>query len=803
MSSFTSFADVRPIVDRNDRFTFRARWIQNPLFYRLGFRENRPATRDPSLGSELHNIHTLYRREVPLRGRVASAILRITADDTVRLYLNGELAVTGPAQSWPCHYYYQIYDVTEALNRCPGFLVLSAHVYYFGEYGFSYVSADNMEGLLLQLDIRYEDGSRERVVTDSSWKYLTCQAWRGERLYGYSTQFSEEITQALIPAGWRLPGFDDSAWDNAVVRGVPCPMAYELFPQPTPPLSLGTAYPENVSVLPDGAVLLDFGREIVGCTQILCTGNEGPIRVRHGEELLPDGHVRYTIRANCVYEDVILPDGRYEAVGLFDYKGFRWVEIAAPFVYTDGCVRVMTMNYPFRQSGFMDCSDRSFTDIWRICRNGVEVGTQDTYFDCPTREKGGFIGDAYITAFSHLLLTGDARILRKFLLDISASLRMDSEQTDVVPSYITGGLTDYALLIPSLIRRYYLQTGDTDTVTSLLPVLDALDENMRRFEDADGLLTAPASRLNGGEKTTLIDWPQNLRGDYDFAAAEGSASSVLNHLYYGFLRASAALYELCGETETADKDRQRAGRLAAVMSRRMYDPARRLFTDCPGSESCTLHGNAPALCYGVPFPDGIDAAVTLIKERGLRCGVYFAYYVLRSLYRAGRCEDAWTLMNNDGEYGWKAMLRAGATTCMEVWSPEQKWNTSLCHPWSSSPVIFWAEEVCGLTAGAPGWEILSFAPRIPTPLASGSVTVPIPAVDGRKPEVISLRFERSADQISFALTLPRRMTVRVSFLTDAVLIDGKQTGLPRGMRDGLTVFESEIDLEAGTHTFLT
>ena len=33
------------------------------------------------------------------------------------------------------------------------------------------------------------------------------------------------------------------------------------------------------------------------------------------------------------------------------------------------------------------------------------------------------------------------------------------------------------------------------------------------------------------------------------------------------------------------------------------------------------------------------------------------------------------------------MLDEGATTCYEAWGKEQKWNTSLFHPWASAPAI--------------------------------------------------------------------------------------------------------------------
>ncbi len=54
------------------------------------------------------------------------------------------------------------------------------------------------------------------------------------------------------------------------------------------------------------------------------------------------------------------------------------------------------------------------------------------------------------------------------------------------------------------------------------------------------------------------------------------------------------------------------------------------------------------------------------------------------------------LLLNDSDHGWCNMLREGATTCFEAWGKDQKWNTSLCHPWASAPVPVILEEIAGI-----------------------------------------------------------------------------------------------------------
>ena len=62
-----------------------------------------------------------------------------------------------------------------------------------------------------------------------------------------------------------------------------------------------------------------------------------------------------------------------------------------------------------------------------------------------------------------------------------------------------------------------------------------------------------------------------------------------------------------------------------------------------------------------------------------------AFFALYGLKMYGETELIEKLMTDDG--AWLNMLSEGATTCYEAWGKDQKWNTSLFHPWASAPAI--------------------------------------------------------------------------------------------------------------------
>ena len=63
----------------------------------------------------LCNRHTLFRKKVFLQ-KPQNALLKITADDYFKLYINGAFVTQGPPPSYPQNYYYMEIDVTPYLK---------------------------------------------------------------------------------------------------------------------------------------------------------------------------------------------------------------------------------------------------------------------------------------------------------------------------------------------------------------------------------------------------------------------------------------------------------------------------------------------------------------------------------------------------------------------------------------------------------------------------------------------------------------------------------------------------------------
>lgn len=731
-----------------------AMWLRHPVFdgcAPLDVFECHDAGTD---GTELRNVHMLFRREIKLDAAPEKAVLCLAADDVGKCFVNGRFVVETPQAAYPfAHPYYRL-DITRHLQ--PGMNCLAVHVYYHGLVTRAYNSADNRAGVIAALDFVFPGGERRRVVTDDAWRCTVSHAYPSNELFGYATQFNENIDMRRLPVGWRKPGFDDQAW-LAPLTGC---QDHVFVPSEALPLEHWRAEPASIEPR-DDAWFFDFGQELVGCLRLCVRGDKGQvIRVRCAEELTDTGELCVPMRSNCRYEDHVTLSGNEDMVEFFTYRGFRYVDVTGVPERPD--VWMQVRHYPFDPAGSRCRSSEPLVEkLWELCTNGIRMGCQDGMLDCPTREKGQYTGDAYMTAKSHLLLTADATLTRKVILDFQRSQRFDEGLVCIAPGGFRQTLAEWSLLWTPLVDLYHRMTGDTDLVRRVAEAgtIHRLHDWFAGQESDRGLLTDLDRK-----KMILVDWPASLRGGYDHKATKDGENTVANAFYYFSLCAAARVVAAAGRDGTQFERRAQSLRTAFVQA--LLDKDRGLFRDGAESTNCSLHANGYALCFGL-VPERCKAKVIeLIREQRLNCGIYGAPYFIEACYRAGEPELAYDLMiTNPDKHSWQEMLRSGATTTMEAWAPELKWNTSWCHPAGATPVYLIVTYLLGLSPAAPGWTRMRVDPRIPSALEHVDIRFAVPQ------GTVRARFDRDT---GYRLEAPEGVEVEVAGLArDLVKVRGR------------------------------
>ena len=688
---------------------FKGKWICTKEFASLApinvfHREGKP-NEDYCHSEELKNLHTLFKRSFNFDG-AERVIIRLTADDYFKLYINGKFVGQGPTAGYHFCYYYNEFDITELLKI--GENEILVHNYYQGVINRVWNSGDYRMGMISDVI------ADEKVIlsTDESWLYAPLKSITGECNIGYETGYSECVDSRV-----------------AIKEFIPCltkATDYTFADAPSVNLDVYEKKATEIKNLNGGGIFLDFGQEITGTLNLTAEGKSGErVLIRYGEELNDDGTVRYQTRCYCNYEDTLILNGKESKFKGYDYKAFRYAEVLpeSPEISIKD-ITATVRHYPFDDTACTIKSSNEVLDaVFNICKNGVKFGSQDIFVDCPSREKGQYAGDLTVTSASHIYLTGDIRLMQKAIINQAQSQAVSDGILAVTPGSYMQEIADYSLQFPILLLRHYMHTGDTEFLKEMLPVSEKMLAHFKQFDRGDGML----ERV---DTWNLVDWPDNLRDNYDFALTTpigAGCHNVINAFYVGAVSQTEQIKDILG-IPYENKSRALKEKFNSIF----FDENQGKYVDSEGSSHASLHANVIPLYYGLEPKSSTDNIADFIAKKGVVCGVYMSYFYLKALAKAGRYDAVWNTLVSKSTTSWYNMVKEGGTTCFEAWGVDQKFNTSLCHPWASAPVSVIVEDVLGLTPTAPGWEDYTFNPHIPEDV---SITATIPLVNGKTAKV--------------------------------------------------------------------
>ena len=682
---------------------FKGKWICEPRFadilpkdpYHKQLEPPRDNRKHPT---ELCNVHTLFRRRFALNKKAGRYLLRFSADDYGKVYVNGVFVGQGPTTGFLTAYHFNEIDITDKL--CSGDNEILIHAYYQGLINHVWTSGDFRSGVIA--DLIAPDGDII-LSTDEAWECAPINNYTTMRVIGYKTQYLEDYDSRIPPAPFNNAAL--RVYDDIIFRSAPTPM-----------LQIYDVVPKKIETLP-GGIFYDFGQEITGTLQIHAIGQSGDtIRILCGEETdNSEVKVRYSMRCNCEYDETwTLCEGENH-LDQYDYKAFRYVTLipSAPSVKIEKLTAVIR-HAPFNDGlCTLKADDPILESVFCICKNGVKYGTQEVYVDCPSREKGQYAGDMTVTSGSQLWLTGDIFMLEKGIRDQAHSAFIDKGLMAVMGGGLMQEIADYSLQFPLLLLRYYGYTGDKEFLSSMLPIAENMIAHFEKFAREDGLLDGVNDKWN------LVDWPENLRDGYDFTLKNPIGSgvhNVINAFYIGCVKNVEEIKYILGIPY-----KKKSERLAEAFNRVFYRPKLGLYVDAEDSSHSSLHSNILPVFYDIHPKKSEDSIGSFLVKKGLVCGVYMSYFLMRALCRLGRFENAYRLIVSTDENSWYNMVREGGTTCFEAWGKDKKWNTSLCHPWASSPIIILIEELMNVSLDGTVGEH-----RFPKDAGRIEMTIPTP-----------------------------------------------------------------------------
>ena len=414
--------------------------------------------------------------------------------------------------------------------------------------------------------------------------------WKCARIPGYEPR-AHRISDILgwidwcdtgqIWPGWQRPDFDDSKWAAPVEVD---PGIGPITAAKTPPvrlnilsikpIALGTmasnyGYERDEPATrfflddldPKGVPAqgvwrrYDLGRVRLGRPKFTLNLTKGSVvevatceQLRHGRV-----HPWITLSGSttCNMDHFVARGGEQEFMP-FTPKGGRFLEV---HIKSEGAVKFvkeefLERTYFAEPIGSFECDDPLLNKIWMTGVNTVRSCSEDSFVDCPTRERGQWTGDVASVASDIAAVSwSDMRLARRALVQAAQAARSDGLVAGVGPGD-PGYLSTYAAQWATACVHYWELTGDKSLLVELLP---AARKNLAAFE---------AKRAAAGVSDSLgwafVDW--------GYVRNDGPTDMALNIHYLMAVRSMVRWERAVGDSAIAEEDSQIAHELERLVS---------------------------------------------------------------------------------------------------------------------------------------------------------------------------------------------------------------------------------------------
>jgi alpha-L-rhamnosidase len=619
-----------------------------------------------SPSESLPTASPLLRRAFGVPGPVRSARLYVTSLGLYQVYLNGrrvgdQLFTPG----WTAYRHrlqYQTYDVTPLLK--PGENAIGAMLgdgWYRGYIGFTGQRGFYGKQLALraQLEITYQDGKTERVVSGSDWKTGTGPVLSSDIYMGETYDARRE------QAGWTGAAYDDRAWSPVAVQDPP-PAA--LVAQMSPPVRRVQEFkPVAIRRAPSGETLFDLGQNFTGWARLRVRGAAGTsVTLRYAEVLDRNGDLytanlrrasqtdRYTLKGGG--EEVYEPQ--------FTFHGFRYVGVSGLDAPDSSTITGVAASSDLEETGTLVTSDSLLNRLQHNIVWGQRSNFLDVPTDCPQRdERLGWTGDAQVfsrTAAFNLDVSG---FFAKWLADLAADQFPGGSVPWVIPNVLgedsvrsggTAGWSDAAVVIP---WTMYLTYGDKGLLARQYPSMRGWVEYARRQAGPD-LIWSPGWQFG--------DWLALHSDDPSYPGATTGtdflATAYLAHSTDLLARSARAL----GREEDAARYQALFRQVRDAFNREFVSPGGRV-----GENTQTAYVLALAfdLLPDSARPLAAERLAADVRARGnhLTTGFLGTPSLLHVLSGTGHANVAFDLLMQRTYPSWLYPITMGATTMWERW----------------------------------------------------------------------------------------------------------------------------------------
>jgi alpha-L-rhamnosidase len=608
----------------------------------------------------------MLRREFEAPKQIRRATVYVTGLGFFDLYLNGARVgdhIMDPALTeYSKLILYVTFDVTRQLKvgkNSLGVLLGNGrffaprsgdkHPVRFKTYGYP--------RLLLQLEIEYADGTRQRVVSDGDWKVTADGPWRTNNEYD-----GEEYEARKEMPRWDTARFDAARWHNADIMSPPDGRLQAQMLEPTritQELRALSLYPSSPTTY-----LVDFGQNFYGQVRLRASAPAGTVvKMREAYSLNPDGSLRSQDNRSALATDTYI----FKGVGVetwsprFRGQGFRRVEVTGlPGKVTADQFTGLVVENNLDHTGSFECSIPLLNQIYRNVRWGERMFLRNGAPLDPDRdERQGWTGDPSKDGEGEAFNFNVAAFYGKWINDVFLDQQPDGRQSDVSPAYwafYSGDIVWPSVLtiIPDWSYSFY---GDRRILEVNYEPMKKWVEYCARQLKADYTV----------DKTEYGDWCDTASMDAK-GSDRGATSRPLIGTAYCYLNVKlmARAAQRLGKTEDEKHYADLAARIRDGFNRRLFHPQTAQY------ESATQASYILPLAFGL-VPDESRSRVIqnlvddiMVQHHGYTTvGLLGMQWLMEVLTETGHADVALTIATRTKRPSWGYMIAKGATTIWE------------------------------------------------------------------------------------------------------------------------------------------
>ncbi|WP_114748133.1 alpha-L-rhamnosidase [Pleomorphovibrio marinus] len=746
------------------------------------------------------------RTEFELDQPIKKAKVHIIGLGLYELFFNGERVGDHVLAPLPTDYHQgvkiNVFDVTDRIKEGVNAIgtILGNGRYYTmrQDYKPYKIKTFGYPKMAMQLHIELEDGTKEVIRTDESWK-LTAE---GPILTNNEYDGEEYDARKEMP-GWNDVGFEDSDWLQASYVQEP-----EGFfeAQMTPPMRVVEELdPVGISLLESGKYVLDMGQNMVGWVQIRVKGNAGDtVQLRFAESLNEDGSIfTENLRDAQVTDKYILKGDELETwEPRFVYHGFRYVEITGyPHepILTDFKGKVVNDDLP--TVGTFESSDTTLNRIFENAFWGIRGNYKGMPVDCPQRnERQPWLGDRTVGAYGESFLFGHAPLYKKWMDDIQQSQTQDGGIPDVAPAfwrYYGDNVTwpGTYLFVADMLHR---QFADSSVVTKHYPHMKKWMDYMASNYMKEGLMT----------RDKYGDWcvpPESKELIHSRDPSRQTDGVLIASAYYYYLLGLMQKFaKVSGNTQDISTYQETASTLKDHFVSAFWNSEESHFSN--GTVTANILPLAFGLVKGKDAERVLDHVVYAIEEVNhghISTGVIGTQWLMRTLTRSGYGDLALKLAMNTTYPSWGYMVKQGATTIWELWNGDtaNPGMNSQNHVMLLGDLLVWYfEDLAGIKSdpNLPGFKRILMRPSFPEKLdhVNASFTSPYG-------QIRSYWKRNEGGELEWEIHIPANTTAKVYLPTtnpQTVKLNGKP--LNEARRDfAIEQEEQRIELLVGPGKF--